>query len=143
VDYALFRQRLENYDFDMVEIAGGEFTVPSAIDELSIYGSKSADEPGNNNLRGIKLAAVDHALAAMAAAQTLPQMRDACRALDRIVMWVQAQVPVLWFAAERMNYWNRFGMPARLPQHFTVDSPSSEFPAWPVVTWWIREATAQ
>jgi len=139
VDFALFRARLEKYDFDAVTIVEGEFTVPSAADYASSYGSKAADEPGNNNFRGIKSPAIDHVLEAMAAATTMEQMRDASRALDRIVMWSHVQVPELWFSTERMSYWNRFGMPKVRPQHFTVDSPNSVYPPWPIVTWWIRD----
>jgi peptide/nickel transport system substrate-binding protein/microcin C transport system substrate-binding protein len=138
VDFALYRRRLEEYDFDMITIVEGDFTIPSAADETSLYGSKSADEKGNNNFRGVKSAAVDHILDAMGRAKTLDALRDACRALDRVVMWSHWQVPELYFAAEPASYWNKFGMPATRPKYFTIDSALSEQPAWPIIAWWIK-----
>ena len=135
VDFALYRRRLEQYDFDLVTIAGGDFTIPSPTDYLSLFGSASADQPGNNNFRGVKSAAVDHILKAMAAAHSLPQLRDACRALDRVVMWNYWQVPELYSSAQPASYWNRFGMPAVQAQYFTIDTESG-WPVWPLQTWW-------
>ena len=142
VDFALYRRRLEQYDFDVVAIVEGEFTIPSAADYTTLYGSKSADEKGNNNFRGVKSAAVDHVLEAMSKATTLEALRDACRALDRIVMWNHWQVPDLYFAAEPASYWNRFGMPATRPLHFTIDSALTEQPPWPLIAWWIKPGAA-
>jgi len=139
VDYALFRRRLEQYDFDMVAIVEGQFTLPPVNDLISGYGSKAADEKGNNNFRGIKSAAVDHLLETMANATTLEQLRDAARALDRVVMWNFWQVPDLYLSKIRASYWDKFGMPAKRPLYYTVESAIDEYPQWPITTWWIRD----
>ena len=139
VDFALYRRRLQNYDFDLVTIVEGRFTVPSPIDYAQSYGSKSADEPGNSNFRGVKSAAVDHILTAMTAAQTEPELQTAARALDRVVMWNHWQVPDLYFSKLPTTYWNKFGMPAVRPSYYTIDSPSEAQPAWPLMTWWMRD----
>jgi peptide/nickel transport system substrate-binding protein/microcin C transport system substrate-binding protein len=136
VDFALYRRRLEEYDFEMVAIAGGDFTLPSVLDLITVYGSKAADEKGNNNFRGVRSAAVDRILEAMAAADDLPALRDTARALDRIVMWSHWQVPDLYAADQKASYWNRFGMPDTRPLHFSIDSALSGHPAWPLLTWW-------
>jgi microcin C transport system substrate-binding protein len=138
VDFALYRNRLQEYDFDTVTIAGGSFTLPDASGYTTLLGSKSADDKGNNNFRGVKSAAVDHILLAMAAATTLDGLRDASRALDRVVMWNHWQVPDLYAANEKASYWNRFGMPATRPKHFTIDTPS-DMPQWPLMTWWVKD----
>ena len=139
VDFALYRRRLENYDFEMVAIVEGRFTLPGPADYEQLYGSKSADEKGNANYRGVKSAAVDHVVEAMKAAQTLDELRTAARALDRVVMWNYWQVPDLYFAVLPTSYWNKFGMPAVRPKYYTIDSPSDAQPAWPLITWWIRD----
>jgi microcin C transport system substrate-binding protein len=138
VDFALYRRRLEEYDFDMVTIAGGEFTLPDATGLLTAFGSKSADEKGNNNFRGVKSAAADHLLEVMAKATTLQQLRDAARAFDRVVMWNHWQVPDLYASDEKASFWNKFGMPARRPLFFSIDT-SSGFAPWPLETWWILD----
>ena len=141
VDFALYRRRLENYDFDVITIVEGDFTLPGAVDLATSYGSKSADEPGNNNFRGIKSRAVDHAIEAIGAATTLDALRDAARALDRIVMWSFWQVPELYNNTEPASYWSRFGMPKVQPSYFTIDT-SGEFGPWPLTCWWDKSLEA-
>ena len=138
VDYALFQRRLEEYDFDTVAIVEGQFTLPSVIGLVNGYGSKSADEKGNSNFRGVKSPAVDRILEAMAAATTIDELRTATRALDRVVMWNHWQVPDLYLANLRASYWNKFGMPKVRPPYYTIESPSEDQPAWPITTWWIK-----
>ena len=141
VDFALYSRRLEEYDFDMITIVEGSFTLPSAADYANIYGAKSADEKGNNNFRGVKSAAVDAILAAMNSATTLEQFRDACRALDRVVMWNHWQVPELYSDIEPISYRAKFGIPAVRAKFFTADLPPDTDPqlAWPITTWWIKD----
>jgi microcin C transport system substrate-binding protein len=86
----------------------------------------------------VKSAAVDHLLKVMAGAKTLKQLRDAARALDRVIMWNHWQVPDLYTADQRASYWNKFGMPARRPLFFTIDTGSG-FAPWPLETWWILD----
>jgi len=138
VDFALYRNRLEQYDFDMIAIAGGDFTLPDATGLLTAFGSKSADEKGNNNFRGVKSKAADHLIKLMSEAKTLDELRDASRALDRVIMWSHWQIPDLYASDEKSSYWDKFGMPAQRPRFFTIDTASG-FPAWPLETWWIRD----
>ena len=143
VDFALFNRRLEAYDFDMITIVEPAFQLPNVSDYESLYGSKAADTQGEGNYRGVKSPAVDHALEAMAKAPTLETFRDACRALDRIVMWNYWQVPELYSDDERMAYWDIFGMPAVRPLHFTTDlTPEYESRmSWPITAWWLKDPT--
>ncbi len=138
VDFALYRRRLEEYDFDMIAIAGGDFTLPDATGLLTAFGSKSADEKGNNNFRGVKSKAADHLIKLMSEAKTLEELRDAARALDRVIMWSHWQIPDLYASDEKASFWDKFGMPAQRPRFFTVDTASG-FPAWPLETWWIKD----
>jgi microcin C transport system substrate-binding protein len=142
VDYALFNRRLTEFDFDMATIVEPLFTLPEVVNYISLYGSKAAGEPGSGNYRGVKSKAVDHVLEAMTAAATLEDFRDACRALDRIVMWNYWQVPELYSNFEDVSYWNKFGMPAVRAQYFQIDnSPTlTSLLAWPLTTWWIKDA---
>jgi microcin C transport system substrate-binding protein len=142
VDFALFNRRLEEFDFDMVTIVEPAFQLPTVADYQSLYGSKAADEKGSNNLRGVKSPAADHILAAMANAATLDDLRDACRALDRLVMWSYWQVPELYSDDERLAYWTKFGIPEVQPLHFQTDlAPDLDGRlAWPVTSWWAKDA---
>lgn len=140
VDYALFSRRLQEFDFDMATIVEPDFQLPAVADYADIYGSKSADVKASGNLSGIKSKAVDRALDAMRAATTLEDFRDACRALDRIVMWSYWQVPEIYKADETLAYWNKFAMPAVQPKHFVTDMvPELDTRlTWPLKAWWIK-----
>jgi microcin C transport system substrate-binding protein len=138
VDFALYRKRLEVFDFDMVGIAGGDFTLPSASDFQSSYTSKTADEEGSNNLGGVKMRALDQLIDVMSAARTLDELRIACRAIDRVIMHSHIMVPELYSAAQPMSYWNRFGIPNVMPGYFTIDTADAQV-AWPITTWWIKD----
>jgi microcin C transport system substrate-binding protein len=141
VDFALYSRRLEEYDFDVITIVEGAFSLPSVADYITLYSSKSADEKGNNNFRGVKSAAVDHILEAMNRATTLETFRDACRALDRVVMWDYWQIPDLYADYEPISYWDKFGIPAVRPKFFAADLPPEVDPQlpWPITTWWIKD----
>ncbi|MBK6852388.1 MAG: ABC transporter substrate-binding protein [Burkholderiales bacterium] len=146
VDFALYRRRLETFDFDTITIVEGDFTLPSASDLENLYGSKSADEPGSNNFRGVKSRAVDHLIGVMSRASTLAELRTAARAFDRIVMWNFWQMPELYFNREPASYWNKFGMPKVQASYFSIDTAQGGGP-WPLWTWWDKSldqaATAQ
>lgn len=143
VDYALFARRLEEFDFDTTTIVEGHYTMPSAQDYIRGYGSQWADQKGSDNLRGVKSPAVDRVLDAMNRADTMPALRDACRALDRIVMWSYWQIPQLFKASIPLSYWNKFDKPAKAPRYFTVSVTIDVEPqlAWPELCWWAKKAT--
>jgi len=138
VDFALYRRRLQQYDFDMVAIVEGRFTLPQGAEVAAIYGSKSADEPGNSNFRGLKSRVVDALIEAMNRAGTLEELRDAARALDRVVMWNFYQIPDLYSGKESISYWDRFGIPKTMAHYFQADTYYGliEHTPWPLHTWW-------
>lgn len=142
VDYALFRKRLEVFDYDLVAIVLPDFTVPSPLDYTDIFGSKAADEQASGNFRGVKNKAVDAMLDAMNRATTMPQLIDAARALDRIVMHEHWQVPELYANNYRISYWDRFERPKTLPRYFTIESANESLPQWPITTWWLKPGVA-
>lgn len=140
VDYALYSRRLQAFDFDTTTIVEGHYTLPAPQDLVTGYSSRMADQTGSNNFRGVKSRAVDHILDALLQAQTMEQLRDGCRALDRVVMWNHWQVPQLYQAAIPLSYWNKFGMPAKRPRFFTVSVTQDLEPqmAWPELAWWSK-----
>ena len=139
VDYALYSRRLRQYDFDMVQIVEGRFTLPQGAEMTAFIGSKSADEPGNDNYRGVKSAAADAMIAAMNRAETVSQLRDAARALDRVILWNFWQVPDLYSGIENVSHWDKFGKPKVMAHYFQADTLQSGFiehGPWPLWTWW-------
>lgn len=145
VDFALYARRLDEYDFDMVGIAIGTFTLPEPATLAALFGSKSADQPGNSNWRGVKSSAADALIDAITRAETLPDLVAAARAFDRVVMWSHWQVPDLYKASENISYWNRFGVPQTQAKYFAAEGIISgfvEWGPWPCWTWWDQAAAA-
>jgi peptide/nickel transport system substrate-binding protein/microcin C transport system substrate-binding protein len=139
VDFALYRSRLQKYDYDVITIAGGDFTLPDSGSLEAILGSKSADEEGNSNFRGVRDPAVDALIVAIGRADTIEQLRDAARALDRVVTWSFFQVPELYNNLENVSFWNRFGIPDVQAKFFNADTyftGIAEFGPWPLWCWW-------
>ena len=136
IDYAIMTKRIEAYDFDLTQIRTTDFTLPKAGELRDQFSSAAADAPGADNYSAIKSPAVDHLLDVIASAQTIEQLRDACRALDRVIMYGYYSIPDLYSGAYRVSYWDRFGIPAKLPKYFTIDSALDIWPAWAVTTWW-------
>ena len=139
VDFALYRTRLQKYDYDMVAIAGGDFTIPDAGSLSAVLGSKSADQEGNSNFRGLKSRAVDALIEAIGRAGTLAELRDAARALDRVITWGHYQIPDLYLNVENISFWNRFGIPKVQADYFNADTyftGINEFGPWPLWCWW-------
>ncbi|MCC7328317.1 MAG: ABC transporter substrate-binding protein [Burkholderiales bacterium] len=139
VDFSLFRKRLETYDFDMVMIKIGDFTLPEPADLKSQYGSANADIQGADNYRGVKSRAIDHVLEAMDKAQTMQQLTDAARALDRLLIFGYYQVPDLYGGSNRVSRWDRFGIPKVVPKYYTIATPS-DWLQWAITAWWAKDA---
>ena len=84
VDSAQYKQRIDNFDFDMVtdrKIIGG---VPGE-ELLAYFGSKAGQTPGGLNLAGIDDPAVDALIEQALQAKSRAQLVVICRALDRVL----------------------------------------------------------
>jgi peptide/nickel transport system substrate-binding protein/microcin C transport system substrate-binding protein len=139
VDFALYRRRLQAYDYDMCTIAEGTFTLPEVQSLEAYYGSRSFAEPGNSNYRGVNSKVADALLAAMGRASTMAELRDAARAFDRVVTWSFWQIPDLYSATENVSHWDKFGKPKVMAPYFRADTLISGFTEhgpWPLWTWW-------
>ena len=82
---------------------------------------------------------MDALIEAAGRAETMEQLRDACRALDRVVTWGFFQIADLYNNVERVSYWSRFGMPKVQAPYFNADTYFTgiyEFGPWPLWTWW-------
>jgi peptide/nickel transport system substrate-binding protein/microcin C transport system substrate-binding protein len=139
VDFSLFRKRLETYDFDVVMIKVGDFTLPEPADLKAQYGSASADVQGADNYRGVRSRAVDHILAKMEQAQTMDELTDAARALDRVLIFGYYQVPDLYGGTNRVSRWDKFGIPRVVPRYYTIATPS-DWLQWAITAWWSKDA---
>ncbi|WP_321921543.1 extracellular solute-binding protein [Burkholderia sp. BCC1998] len=129
-DYALLQKRLDAFDYDMTTVRLPGVQVPGA-EQFSRYGSKFADEPGSDNIIGLKSPAVDALLHALGAAQTREDLLDATHALDRVLMHGYYAVPQWYSTTHRIAYKRTLGYPQTLPLYYSAEG-------WVVSTWWAK-----
>jgi microcin C transport system substrate-binding protein len=143
VDFALYSKRLTSFDYDVAQLNGSTFKMPSASLVKTVWGSEYANKPGSYNFAGVSDPAADASIAAMSAATTLEQLLDAAHALDRVVLHQHYYIPWLRRPTYNAAWWDRFGRPTRTPRYFTLTSNENDVYPWPIMTWWARPAPQQ
>ncbi|MDZ7919768.1 extracellular solute-binding protein [Rhodoferax sp.] len=131
VDFALYQQRLQKFEFDITSIAYGGTHNPGQ-EYADMFGSKAADTEDSGNFSGIKNPAVDALVAAMTGAKRKQDLLPACRALNRVIMHSHILVPQWSAGTHRMAYntW-RLDKPAQMP-------PYAQGEGWAIDLWWAK-----
>jgi ABC-type oligopeptide transport system substrate-binding subunit len=75
----------------------------------------------------------------MEQAKTMDELRDAARALDRVIIFEYWQVPDLYGATNRVSRWDKFGIPKVVPKYYSIATPS-DWLQWAVTAWWAKDA---
>jgi microcin C transport system substrate-binding protein len=125
VDSAQYKYRLDHFDYDMVVGLWGQSDSPGN-EQREFWGSAAADEPGSQNVVGIKNKAIDSLVASLVAAPDRESLVAACRALDRVLLWNHYVIPNWYLGADRIVYWDKFGMPDVVPTQGVQ-----------IMSWWI------
>ena len=131
VDFALYQQRLQKFDFDIISLAYGGTHNPGQ-EFADLFGSKAASQEDSGNHSGIQSPAVDALIQAMVGAKTKAQLLPACRALERVIGHSHILIPQWSAPTHRMAYnaW-RLDRPATMPPYATGET-------WAIDTWWAR-----
>ena len=131
VDFALYQQRLDKFDFDIItlNIPG---THNPGQEYADLFGSAAADIESSGNFIGLKNPAVDAMIAQMASAKTEEQLLPACHALERIIVAGSYLIPQYYAGNHRMVYdaW-RLAMPAQTPPYVPGET-------WVINQWWAQ-----
>jgi microcin C transport system substrate-binding protein len=131
VDFALYQQRLNKFEFDIVSLAYGGTHNPGQ-EYADMFGSKAALTEDSGNLAGVSSAAVDAIIAHMTSAKSKSELLPACRALDRVISHSHYLIPQWSASTHRMAFDDRrLGRPAGMPPYATGE-------AWAIFTWWTR-----
>jgi microcin C transport system substrate-binding protein len=134
VDDAQYENRLRTWDFDIITGQWQESLSPGN-EQRGNWGSQAADQPGSENIVGIKNPAVDAMIDQIIYAKTRPDLEAAVRALDRILLWNFYVVPQWTYSKVRTARWDRFGRPPVMPRYGRA--------AFPTVWWWDAEKAAK
>ena len=116
VDTAQYKNRLDNFDFDMIVASFGESLSPGN-EQRDYWGSESADTPGGRNVIGIKDKAIDGLVDLIISAPDRESLVTRTHALDRVLLWHHYLIPHWHIAYFRVAYWNKFGRPKISPKY--------------------------
>ncbi len=132
VDYALYQQRVDRFEFEIISIAFPGTNNPGQ-EYVEIFGSKAADTQSSGNFAGVKSPAVDALLRRMTSSRTKAELLPACHALERVIAHSHYLIPQ-WTVNEHRMAYNaaRLGKPERMP-------PYTQAETWAISTWWARK----
>jgi microcin C transport system substrate-binding protein len=136
VDFALWQQRLESNNFDMLGISFPGTHFPGS-DYADLFGSKAADIPGSGNYAGIKNPAIDALIARLTEVDNRDGFLATCRALDRVIAHGHYLIPA-WTARSRRIAFSDWLLerPAVIPPYPPEGVPYMD---WFMTTWWARK----
>jgi microcin C transport system substrate-binding protein len=130
VGVAEYQNRTDNFDFDMISGGFGQSLSPGN-EQADYWGSASADQPGGQNIIGIKDPVIDELVDLLIASPDRESLIQRTRALDRVLLWGFYVIPNWHLRSWRVAYWNKFSRPAIAPKYdLGLD------------TWWIDPAKA-
>ncbi len=127
VDLPQYINRLRSWDFDIVTYLWAETLLPGN-EQRGYWGSQAADQPGSENVIGIKNPAVDALIEKIIFADSHEELVAATKALDRVLLWNNYVVPQWSYNKVRTARWDRFSHPDPLPKYGAA--------AFPSLWWW-------
>ena len=123
----IFKNRLDNFDFDMAIVSYRVSQLPGN-EQRDYWGSASADIKGSNNIIGIKNEVVDDLIKGLVSAQEKDDYVAYVKALDRVLLSENYMIFQWYSPYSRVAYWDKFGQPE-------TDIKTGFQP----FTWWIKE----
>ena len=131
VDFALYQQRLQKFEFDITSLAY-QGTHNPGQEFADLFGSRAAEQEDSGNHSGVKNAAVDALITRITGAKSKAELLPACRALDRVIGHLHLLVPQWSAGTHRMSFnaW-RLDKPSSMP-------PYAAGEAWAIDTWWSK-----
>lgn len=131
VDFALYQQRLNKFEFDITTVAYAGTHNPGQ-EFADLFGSQAAKTENSGNLAGVSSPLVDDLIARMTRAQTKAELLPACRALERVIVHSHYFIPQWAATTHRMAFnQRRLAHPASMP-------PYASGEIWALYTWWAR-----
>jgi microcin C transport system substrate-binding protein len=130
IDSAQYKYRIDHFDFDIIWGGWGQSESPGN-EQREQWGSAAADEPGSQNVVGIKNPAVDSLVATLVGASDRATLVSACRALDRVLLWNHYVIPNWYLDNDRLVFWDKFGIPDTIP-----------YQGVQIWAWWVDPAKA-
>nr|WP_322941118.1 extracellular solute-binding protein [Pseudomonas sp. s4] len=125
VDRAQYKQRLDQFDYDMILLTLPQ-TLSPGLEQSLYFHSSQVNVKGSKNYAGVKDPVVDEMIDRLLSAQTRDEQIAATRALDRVLLWQHYSIPNWYINYHRLAYRNRFAFVTTPP--YTLG----------LRTWWLK-----
>jgi microcin C transport system substrate-binding protein len=127
VDRAQYKQRLDQFDFDMISMTLGQ-TLSPGLEQWQYFHSSQVNVKGSKNYAGIANPVVDHLLEQLLAARTRDEQIAAGKALDRVLLWQHYSIPNWYLNYHRLAYRNRLAFVTTPPYTLGLSA------------WWLKSS---
>ncbi|GAB4388012.1 extracellular solute-binding protein [Albidovulum sp.] len=131
VDSAQYRERTNNYQFDMTWYQRA-LSLSPGNEQLLYWGAAGVTEPGSRNWMGMNSPAAEAMVAAMLASRSQEDFIAATRALDRILTAGRYVIPVWFSRVSRLAHSRHLHYPERIPLY-------GDWPGFQPEVWWYEE----
>jgi len=116
VDTSQYKNRLDNFDFDMVVMARGQSLTPGN-EQKNYWSSDSANVPGSLNWIGIENPIVDKLINLIINSQDRSSLKAITKALDRVLLNQHYVIPHWHIKMWRLAYWDYIKRPKNIPKY--------------------------
>ena len=107
VDASQYKQRLDQYDYDMILTTLAQSLSPGQEQWLYFHSSQ-VDVKGGRNYAGVANPVIDDLLSQLLAVKSRDEQIAVTRAIDRILLWNHYTIPNWYIGHHRLAYRNRF-----------------------------------
>ncbi|MEZ5790025.1 MAG: ABC transporter substrate-binding protein [Nitratireductor sp.] len=120
VDSAQYKNRIDNFDFDMSMISTAQSLSPGN-EQREYWSSQTADKPGGRNYSGIKDPVIDDLVERIIAAPDRAELVALTRALDRVLLNGYYAIPMWYNPKVWFSWWRKLQFPPTQPLYTGVD----------------------
>lgn len=131
VDSAQYKERTNNYQFDMAWYTRS-LSLSPGNEQLLYWGAKGVTEPGSRNWMGMNSPAAEAMIAAMTGARSQEDFIAATQALDRLLTAGRYVIPVWFSKVSRIAHSAHLHYPERIPLY-------GDWPGFQPEVWWYEE----
>ena len=121
-----YKNKLDKFDFDIIVSGFGGISLPGT-EQKDLWGSKSADIYGSNNIIGIKNPVIDSLIQKLIETEDNILYTAYVKALDRVLLFNHYVIFNWYSATDRIAYWDKFSQPDNASTGIDIN------------TWWIKE----
>lgn len=116
VDVPQYIERMRQFDYDMI-INRVPQSLSPGNEQRNFWGSAYADQPGSQNLIGIKDPVVDALIERIIRAKSREDLVYSVRALDRVLLAGFYVIPQYYLGSDRVAVWDFFERPKVAPKY--------------------------